>query len=151
MWRGGTAPFPITFTVGEARREAELGWVYVGFNGMGDDELAGLVGAGRIVEEFLDWFGAVFVTEFHDTSVDSHGEFTVENYGAVFTVDVDVVFTKAGVDEVDDVFEVFVDEEGRGAENNEVEVIHRGGIVKVGFSEDEVEKAFDFGEPETLW
>ena len=92
--------------------------------------------------------GAVLVTELFDTCVDGHCELSIENNRTVFAIDVDVVFAGAGVDAVDDVVEVLIDEEDRSAEDHEVEVELGDGVVEVGFGEDKVEQAFALGEPE---
>ena len=117
---------------------------------MGHDEFAGEVGAARVFVEFTNCLGDVLDAELLDTGINGHGEFAIEDRRPVLAIDVDVVFPKAGVDAVDDVVEVFVDQHRGGAEDDKVVVEDADGIVEVGFSEDKIEQALAFGEPGKL-
>ena len=64
---------------------------------------------------------------------------------------INVVFAEARVDAVDDVVEVFVDQHGSGAEDDEVEVEDREGVVEVGLGEDQADDPLDLGEPKGDW
>ena len=70
----------------------------------------------------LDGLGTVVIAKFLDAGVDGDGELTVEDAGAVFAIDVDVIFAEAGVDEIDDGFKVFVFKKASRAEDNQVKI-----------------------------
>ena len=150
--RGGrAAPFPVDFAEGVAGRDAEgrSEAIIVGFNSVGDNDLAGAAGASGVEEEVEDRFGNVFLAELFNDGIDGHGEFAIEDVREVFAVDVDVVFAEAGVDAVNDVFVVFVNEHCASAEDDEIVVESGDGIVEVGLGEDEIQYPLHFSKPKT--
>ena len=62
---------------------------------------------------------------------------------------VDVVFTEARIDEIDNVVEVFVAEDRGGAKDNKVIVERGDGIVEIGFGEDQIHDPLTFSKPKT--
>jgi hypothetical protein len=101
-----------------------------------------------LVVESKDGFGDILLAEFLDARIYGHSEFAVEDAWAVLAIDIDIVFAETGVDAIDYGFEILVDQHGGCAEDDEVEIEGGDGIVEVRFSEDEVEEALAFSEPE---
>jgi len=106
-------PFPIAFAELEAFEDSELfgAAIGVGFDRVGDDDFAGETGASRVIVEFLNGLRAILVAKLPDYGHHGHSEFAVEDCRAVFVIDIDVVFAEAGIDAVDDIVEVFIDED----------------------------------------
>ena len=146
----GAAPLPITFTELELLVVAELSSVaiVIGFDGVSNDQFARAVGAAVVVIELANGVTDIVLAKFRDTGVDCHGEFSVEDTGAVLAVNVDVVFTETWVDAVDDGLEVFVDQKGGSAKDHKVVVEGGNGVVEIALAEDQVHQALTLGEPE---
>ena len=151
LGRSRTSPFPIAFTKLIALIKTKLSGItiIVGLNAMGNNKFSGAIGAAFVVVELQDRGTDIVLSELGDAGVHGHGELAIEDNRAIFAVDVDVVFTEAWVDAVDDGFEVFVDQEGGRAEDHEVVVEGRDGVVEVRLREDQIHQPFAFGKPET--
>ena len=92
----------------------------------------------------MDGGRTVFEAEFVDALSDGIGKFAIKNAGAVIAILINGILAEAGVEAADDVVEIFVNQDHRGAEDDEIEIEDRHGVVEVRFLEHHHHQAFAF-------
>src|SRR5712664_1043775 len=144
--RRRASPLPIAFAVLEVGGNSVSSGFVVRFDSMSYDYLSGETRALVLVETRNTWTDVLQTPSFHNLL---HGisEFSIEHVNEIeLCVDVGVELPEAGVDAIDDIAEVLVDDHRGGAEDDQVEIEDSKGLVEVRLLEDVEEDLLDLTE-----
>ena len=143
----GPSPFPVAFSVGKFGGDSICSTVLVWFDAVGDDEFSGELSA-ALGPKSSGGRGEVFNAEFLSGLADGVGKFSNKDSWSELSVVFEVVLSEAGVVAHDDMFEVLVDQQNCGAEDDEVKVEDGHGGVEIGLAQDFVEDGLNGFEPD---
>src|SRR4029453_17041076 len=130
-----TAPFPIDFSELELPRDIELLWIDIRLYCMGYNDFSGQASFLLVVQS-ADLIATVLVSELVDNLRNCQGELSEEPQRPHLSVVINIVFAKAGVVTMDNVFVILINQHYSRAKDNQIKVCYRNRIIKVRFLKD---------------